>query len=129
MVAITVSVQTDPSPPSPNVSSGHHPVIRRIEGDFDDAESLCDDIALEPLVDFVDTQDCGVGFNCDAEMVARISENWNEELYPTPRPSPAPSKPHAHGSTATVSSISGDAYAATSSSSSEKGVPTSMDPR
>ena len=89
---------------------------------------MCDDLALEPLVDFVDTQDCGVGINCDAEMVARISENWNEELYPTPRPSPAPSKPHAHGSTGAVSSISSDAYVATPSSSG-KVLPTSMDPR
>ena len=62
-------------------------------------------------------------------MVARISENWNKEFFPTPCSSPAPSKPHAHGSTATVSSISGDAYAATLSSSSGKGLPTSMDPR
>ena len=117
-------------PPSPNATN-HHSVVRRIEGDFDDAESLCDDLALEPLVNFVDTHDCGHGVTCDAEMVARISDNWTEELYPTPRSLPAPSKSTEHLSTATVSSISSDAYVAPSStpSTSGKGVPTSMDPR
>ena len=38
----------------------NHPVIRRIEGDFDDAESLCD-IALDPMIELVDVNDCGQG--------------------------------------------------------------------